>query len=212
LAEAASTALSKPRIARWHLLRRLYNWTLSLAERKHSTIWLAGLAFAESSFFPVPPDVLLIPLVMGGRRKAMRFATVCTAASVIGGLFGYLIGLTFMDVVGNWLIEHYGVRSQFELVKTMLNDNAFWFMFTAGLTPIPYKVFTIAAGVTQTNLAIFVVASILGRGARFYTVSILLYYFGEPIKRWIDKYFNLACVLFTVALIGGFFAIKYLWH
>lgn len=189
---------------RWAIHRRLYDWVIGLAERKHAVWWLFILSFAEASFFPIPPDVLLIPLVMGARKKAFRFAAWCTVASVLGGMLGYLIGFGPLRFIGEWIAQSYGATEQLNYVLQQIKQYGFAFVFVAGLTPIPYKVFTIAAGMSQMNVPLFALASLIGRGARFFMVAALLYWFGPPIKRWIDKYFNLACILFTILLVGGF--------
>ncbi len=194
---------------RWAIHRRMYDWVIGLADRRHALWWLGILSFAEASFFPIPPDVLLIPLVMGARAKAFRFAAWCTVASVLGGLLGYAIGYGPLHFVGEKIADFYGATEKLDYVLGQIDTYGFWFVFVAGLTPIPYKVFTIAAGMSQMNVGLFAVASLIGRGARFFAVAALLYFFGPPIKRWIDKYFNLACIIFTILLVGGFVLIKY---
>jgi len=191
-------------------IKRLYDWTLSWAETKYGTLALFVLAFAESSFFPVPPDVLLIALCVSMHKKAFKFAAICTAGSVIGGLFGYLIGYGFYEYIGAAIISALHYENYFALVGQMYSENAFWAIVAAGLTPIPYKVFTIAAGVWHIDIPTFILASITGRGFRFFLVGLLIFYFGKRIKAFIDKYFNLLVIIAFLLLIGGFFLIQYL--
>jgi len=196
-------------VPRWHLHRRLYEWVLHWAETPHGAMALFILAFAESSFFPVPPDVLLIALVLGARRRWFRFAAICTAASAVGGIAGYGIGLAFMDTLGQRIIAFYHAEQYFEQVTEWYQRYDYWIVFIAALTPIPYKVFTIASGAFHMNVLGFVLVSIVGRGARFFVVSALLYVFGPPMKRLIDRYFDLLCIVFVILLVGGFAVIKY---
>ncbi len=191
------------------LPRRLYDWTLHWAETPYAVPALAVLAFAESSFFPVPPDVLLIVLALAASKRAFWFATVCAVASVLGGLAGYGIGYFVWQGVDDFFFTYVFSEAAFERVAALYQDNAFWTVFTAGFTPIPFKVFTITGGVCQVDLPTFLVASAIGRSLRFFAVAALFYFFGPPIKRFIDKYFNLLAVVFTVLLIGGFVVIKY---
>lgn len=191
-------------------LRRLYDWTLHWTQTRYGTPALAVVSFAESSFFPVPPDVLLIALAAARPRRAWTYAAICTAASVAGGLFGYLLGTAFMETIGDSIVRFYHLREEFLWVQTRYRDAAFWAVFTAALTPIPYKVFTLAAGAAAIPIPVFVLASVLGRGARFFGVAALLYYFGPPMRAWIERYFDRLAVLFLLLLIGGFFAIRWL--
>ena len=196
----------------WHLHRRLYDWVLSFAHSKHSTLALAGLSFAESSFFPIPPDVLLMPLALGHRRKAWWFATVCTVASAAGGVAGWLIGYFAWEATkGFWFDVVPGFdEAKFDQVVTLYNEWGILILFAAALTPIPYKVFTIAGGVLHQNLLLFIIVSFIGRGLRFYGVAGLMWLFGNRIVPFIDKYFNLLSVLFVLLLVGGFAAIRLL--
>jgi len=186
------------------IFRQLYNWVLSWAESIYADYALFVLAFAESSFFPVPPDVLLITLNIGKPKKSFKYATICTAGSVLGGMFGYLIGYGIWQLVKNFFFKYVFSEQLFLKVQSLYQHNAFWSVFTAGFTPIPYKVFTIAAGVCEISFFMLVVASILSRGARFFLLSTLIWYFGAPIKKFIEKYFNLLTIIFTVLLIMGF--------
>jgi len=190
-------------------IRMTYDWVLGWADRPGGVWALAGISFAESSFFPIPPDILLIPLCLSKPRRAMWYAGLCTLASVIGGMAGYLIGLLFFDSVGAWIIDAYGLQPFFERVGNWYGAYAAWIVAGAGFTPIPYKVFTIAAGFFRVNFPIFVFASAVGRGGRFFLVAALLRYFGEPMKEFIDRYFNLLTVALAVLFVGGFAVIKF---
>ncbi len=174
------------------------------------------LAFAESSFFPVPPDVLLIALCLGRPRRAFRYAAICTVGSLSGGMGGYAIGYYLWQNEGgytafaNWCYEHIFTMEQFLAVKEKFDASNFLAIFTAGFTPIPYKVFTIAGGVFHINFQTFAIASLVSRGLRFFVIAGLIWRFGAPIKVFIDKYFNLLAIVFTVLLIGAFVLVKYL--
>ena len=192
------------------ILKKLYDWVLSWADSPYGFWALVILAFAESSFFPVPPDVLLIALVLGEPKKAFKFAFACSIASIAGGLLGYGIGHFIWEQVDNFFFHYVpGFTPElFALIQKNYQTYGFWYVFTAGFTPIPYKVFTIGAGVFQLDIMEFFIASLLSRSARFFIVSALLYKFGEPIKDFIDKYFNLLSILFVVLLVLGFVVIK----
>ncbi len=193
----------------WH--RRLYDWMLHWAETPYGTPALAIIAFAESSFFPVPPDPLLMALALGRRTSALRFALVCTVASVMGGLAGYAIGMYGMDLIGRPLIEAYGYQDTAEKLTRTFTEHGFWAVLVAAVTPVPYKVFTITSGACALPLETFILASVLGRALRFFVLGILIQLFGEPIKRFIDRYFNMLSVAFVVLLVGGFLVVKWLW-
>ncbi len=192
------------------LLRKLYDWVLSWANKKHASKALFGLAFAESSFFPIPPDVLQIALSVSKPKKSFVFALISSIGSVLGGIFGYFIGFFLFDSVGKLIIDTLGFQAQFAAVGNLYKSYAFLAILTAAFTPIPYKVFTIAAGFWQVGLFPLIAASIIGRSARFFLVATLFYFFGPKIKDFIDKYFNWLTIIFIVLLIGGFVAIKYL--
>lgn len=189
----------------------MYDWVLSFAHSRHSTTALASLSIAESSFFPIPPDVLLIPLCLGKRSKALWFATVCTIASVLGGLFGYLIGWAFWGALADLFYRYIPgfTPEQFNKVADLYQQYNFWVVFIAAFTPIPYKIITIAGGVCAVNLPMFIIGSAVGRGLRFFLVAGMMWLFGEPIVKFMDKYFNLLSIIFTILLIGGFAVIKY---
>lgn len=191
-------------------LRRLYDWVLGFETSPHAGRALFLLAFAESSFFPVPPDVLLVALSLSAPLRALRYALVCSAGSVLGGIAGYGIGWLVWVEVRGFFFTYIFSEEVFQRVAGLYDRWAFWAVFTAGFTPIPYKVFTIAAGVFEVSFPIFVVASALSRSARFILVAALLKRFGPPVKVFIDKHFNWLSLLFVVLLIGGFFVLKYL--
>lgn len=194
------------------IFRKLYDWGLEQAKSKHAEKALFWVAFAESSFFPLPPDVLLIAMVLACASKWRRYFFICLLGSVLGGMAGYLIGVGIWQIVSGWFFTYIFSEATFEKVRHLYVEYDFWIVFAAGFTPIPYKIFTIAAGVASIDFTKFVLASICGRGGRFILVSYLLFRFGAPIKTFLEKYFNFITILFVVLLIGGFFAIKYLTH
>ncbi|MBC8549842.1 MAG: DedA family protein [Candidatus Brocadiales bacterium] len=191
-------------------IRRLYDWTIQWAEKPHSTWALFILAFCESSFFPIPPDVLLIALAVSLPSKSFKYALVCSVGSILGGCFGYFIGYQFFEYVGRPIINFYHITEVFDSVSEKYRSNAFASIAVAGFTPIPYKVFTIAAGVCKINIFTLILASALSRSARFFLVAGLFYIFGPKIKTFIEKYFNILSIVFVILLISGFVAIKYL--
>ena len=191
------------------MLRSLYDWVLGWANTPHGTWALGLLAFAESSFFPVPPDPLLIALALGAPHKALWYALVCSVASVAGGVMGYVIGLGFMGAIGDRILKLYGAQERFETIKRLYDRYDAWAVAIAGFTPIPYKVFTITAGIFRIRFKVFVLASILGRAGRFFLVAALINWFGTPIREFIDNYFNLLSFGFIVLLVLGFVVIRY---
>ena len=193
------------------MIEKLYNWTISLASHPFAMGFLAVVAFLESSIFPIPPDVLLIALVLASRDKAWIMASVCTVFSVIGGLFGYIIGFFLFVSVGDSILEFYGYQDHFSKFKSVYNDWGAWFVFAGGFTPIPYKVITIASGAFHLNLMTFLVVSILSRGMRFFLVSTLLWYFGPSIRKAIEKNLNFFAILFFAILLLGFIVAKYVF-
>lgn len=193
------------------MLRRLYDWTMSLAATRHAEKGLFGVSFVESSVFPIPPDVLLIPMTIARPNKWFRLGTICTVASVFGALLGYVIGMFLFESLGKWVLETYGALEKFDEIANWYNTYGGWGVLFAAITPFPYKVLTIFSGATGLNLAVFVIVSIIGRGFRFYLVTWLLSKFGEPIRLFIEKYLGLLFTLFMVLLIGGFYAIKYVF-
>jgi membrane protein YqaA with SNARE-associated domain len=192
------------------MLRRLYDWVLHWAETPYGSWALFLLAFSESSFFPIPPDILLIALAVAIPKKSLKYALICSAGSVLGGCFGYLIGWQFMASVGTRIVDFYGLTPKIEYIEVLYNKYDAWAVGIAGFTPIHYKVFTIAAGAFKINFSVFVMASLVSRSARFFLVGGLIYIFGPGIQSFIDKYFNILAILFTALLIAGFLIIKYL--
>jgi membrane protein YqaA with SNARE-associated domain len=191
------------------MFRKLYDWVLHWAETPYGSWALFLLAFSESSFFPIPPDVLLIALAVAVPRKAMRFALICSVGSVLGGCFGYLIGWQFMGSIGAKIVVFYGLDDKVDYIGNLYRNYDAWAIGIAGFTPIPYKVFTIAAGMFKINFAVFIVASFISRSARFFLVGGLIYLFGPRIQLFIEKYFNILVVAFTILLITGFVVIKH---
>ena len=193
------------------MLRRLYDWVMSLAATRHAERALGAVSFIESSVFPIPPDVLLIPMVIAEPRKWVRIALICTVCSVLGAFLGYAIGALFFDVIGRPILEFYGRSDQFAAMTARYNEWGGWAVLFAALTPFPYKVLTIFSGVTGLNLVVFTAVSIVGRGLRFFFVAWLLQRYGAPIKGFIEKNLGLLFTVFMVLLIGGFLALKYLF-
>lgn len=191
------------------IIRQLYDWVLHWAHTPYAVPVLFGLAFVESSVFPIPPDVLLVALCLGRPRQSFYFATVCTVGSVLGGLFGYLIGHQFWHLTSTFFFNYIFSENLFLQVQSIYNKYDFLAIFVSGFTPIPYKVFTIAAGVFNINLFTFTIASICGRSGRFFLVALLIFLFGKKVKDFIDKYFGLLTVAFTVLFLGGFILVKY---
>ncbi|NCO42437.1 MAG: cytochrome B [Armatimonadetes bacterium CG_4_10_14_3_um_filter_66_18] len=190
------------------MVRKLYDWVLHWAETPYGLPALFILSFAESSFFPIPPDVLLIALAVSIPTRAFRYALVCTAGSSIGGMGGYAIGLFGYDAIGKPIIDFYNGQAVMDKIKHLYDTNGFWGVLLAALTPIPYKVFTIASGFFQFNFGAFMLASLCGRALRFFAVGVMIYFFGPKIKEFIDKYFNVLAMVFAVLLVGGFVLIK----
>jgi membrane protein YqaA with SNARE-associated domain len=191
------------------MIRRLYDWTMRLAGHRHANWTLALVSFAESSFFPVPPDALLIPMVLANRAKAWWIATICTLASVLGGLAGYMIGYFLWETIGRGIVELYGYASQFEQFKNLYEEWGFWIVAGAGFTPFPYKVITIASGVAELSLAVFMIASVVSRGARFFLIAALLWRFGPPMRDFIERNLAWLATAFFALLLGGFVALRY---
>ena len=191
------------------MLRRFYDWTMGLAGHRHALWALAAVAFIESSVFPVPPDILIIPMILAARERAWRIAAVATVASVIGGFLGYVIGSVLFETVGRPLLEFYGNIESFGEFQALYQEWGVWIVAGAGFTPFPYKVITIASGVADLDLAVFTVASVVSRGARFFLVAALLWRFGPPIRVFIEKYLPHLAWLFFAMLLGGFLAIRY---
>lgn len=193
--------------SRW--LKKLYSWTIHWAKTKNATRALFGVAFIESSFFPIPPDVLLIAMTIAERKKWIRYATICTIGSVCGALFGYFIGWGLYETIGKLIVEGYNLQAMVELVGRKFQENAFLTVFTAAFTPIPYKAITISAGIFRISLVTLVIASIIGRAGRFFLVAAALRIFGKKIESSIEKYFDILSLVFMVLLIGGFLLLKF---
>lgn len=192
------------------LLKRLYLWVLSWAESKYAPVALGVLAFSESAFFPIPPDVLQMALSMSKPKKSFLYAAIASVFSVLGGIFGYFIGRFLFESFGKLIITSLGYQQQFQIVGQLFQQNAFWAILAAAFTPIPYKIFTIAAGVWGISFPIFVLASVIGRPARFFLVATLAYFFGERVRVFIEKYFNWASLILFILVIAGYAAIKYI--
>lgn len=192
------------------MLRRLYNWTMRLAEHPQAMWWLAFIAFIEASVFPIPPDILMIPMILARPSKAWLIAAVALMASVIGGLLGYAIGALAFETIGQPILESLGKGEAAAEFNTRFNGVGFWAVLIAGLTPFPFKVITIMSGWTGMPLATFIITSIVARGLRFFIVAALLWKFGAPIRDFIEKRLGLMFTLFVFLLLGGFYVVKYL--
>jgi len=192
------------------MIKRLYDWTLSLAQSPYALWALAVVAFVESSVFPIPPDILMIPMIIATPRRAFLIAGVCLVSSVLGGLLGYYIGYGLFDTVGKPVLEFYGKDAYFDDFAARYNAWGAWAVLIAGVTPFPYKVITILSGATQLSLPVFILASIVARGLRFFIVAALLWKFGAPIRDFIERRLGLMFTLFIVILLGGFLLVKYL--
>ena len=190
------------------MMRGLYDWTMNLASGPKAVWALCFVSFIESSFFPIPPDLLLIPLVLARRTNAFKIAALTTVSSVLGGAFGYAIGYFLYQSVGVPVLNFYHYTAQFEEFCAAYNQYGAWIVFGAGLTPFPYKIVTIASGVTHLNFIVFMIASVIARGMRFYFVAWLLWKYGTPMKAWIEKNLGWLSIVFFVLLIGSFFLIK----
>ena len=190
------------------MIRALYEWTIRLAEHPRALWALAIVSFVESSFFPIPPDILMIPMILAAPRRAFLIATVATISSVLGGMFGYWIGSALFDQLGLPILEFYGKTENFEVFRQTYNEWGAWAVLIAGVTPFPYKVVTILSGSTGLDLMVFTIASILARGLRFFVVAALLWKFGQPIRDFIERRLGLMFTLFVVLLLGGFLALR----
>ncbi len=199
-----------------NIIKRLYDWMLSWGDSRWGALALLLFAFAESSFFPIPPDVLLIALCLGAVTRSFRFAAICTAGSILGAMAGYAIGFFAWQTtageytaLAHFFFNHVFSVEAFEKVGALYDKYNFWIVFTAGFTPLPYKIFTITGGLFHINFVMFIIASIVSRGLRFFLIGGLIWKFGAPIKGFIDKYFNLLAIAFTVLLVGSFFLLGY---
>lgn len=189
------------------MLRKLYDWVFSLARHRRATPALAAVSFAESAFFPIPPDVMLGPMVLARPERAWFYATVCTLASVAGGLLGYLIGY-FLEPLGLWILAAMGKAEAFETSKAMFQEHGAWVILIKGLTPIPYKLITISAGIFRFDLALFIALSVVTRGARFFIVAFVLKRWGEPMLAIVEKRLAMVTILLVVLLVAGLLAVK----
>lgn len=187
----------------------MYDWAVAQAQTRHAVWTLAIVSFAESSFFPIPPDAMLVPMCLAERRKAFMFATVCTIASVIGGIAGYAIGYFLIESFGSWIIHVYGYDDALAQFQHTVQEYGVWFVLVKGLTPIPYTLVTIGAGAGAMALGPFIIASVVTRGLRFYAEATLLWYFGPPVKAFIEKHLTLVSWGFLIALVGGIVAVRY---
>ncbi|RJL06107.1 DedA family protein [Paracoccus aestuarii] len=192
------------------MLRRLYDWTMGLAGRRQAEPALFSVSFVESSVFPIPPDVLMIPMVLARRSRAFVIATIATVGSVLGALLGYWIGAVLMDSVGQWVLTAYGKQDAFDQLSARFSEFGIWAVLIAAVTPFPFKVITLFSGAAGLSLPIFIVTSIIGRSLRFFIVAGLLWKFGEPIRDFIERRLGLVFTLFCVALIGGFALLRFL--
>lgn len=192
------------------MLHRLYARTLALASSSRAPWWLAVIAFAEASFFPIPPDALLIPMALARPDKAWRFALVCTVASVAGGALGYFIGYELFDQLARPLIALYGYAARFDAFQAMYAQYGLWIILVKGLTPIPYKIVTIASGAAHFDFALFMAASVATRGARFFLVATLLHFFGDSVREFIERRLTLVTTCVAVGVVGGFLLLRFL--
>jgi membrane protein YqaA with SNARE-associated domain len=193
------------------MIRALYDWVIRLAQHRRAIPAMGVISFLESSVFPIPPDVMLVPMVLANRHKAFLIATVCTVTSVLGGLLGYAIGYYFFETIGAWIVKSYGMQAGLDTFRAGFDRYGTWIILIKGATPIPYKLVTIASGAAHFDLWTFIWASIVTRGARFFLVAALLWKYGEPIRIFIEKRLTLLTWVFLIALIGGFVAFRYLF-
>ena len=191
------------------LLRTAYDWALHWAATPYALPALCAISFVESSFFPIPPDILLIAMTVAVPALWWRYSLFCSFASVFGGVFGYFIGYQFMDLVGQRIVDFYHLQETFDKIGGLYNEHQGWAVAAAGFTPLPYKIFTLAAGTFKIDLTTFILASAISRSARFFLVGFLIYKFGPPIKALIEKYFNLFSIVFFILLVLGFYLLKF---
>jgi membrane protein YqaA with SNARE-associated domain len=192
------------------MIRRLYDWTISLASSRYAFWALAIVAFVESSVFPIPPDVLMIPMILAQPRRAFEIAALATVSSVLGGLAGYWIGVGLFETVGEPVLAFYGKDAYFDEFAASYNEWGAWAVLIAGVTPFPYKVITIMSGATGLNLTVFLIASVIARGLRFFIVATLLWKYGAPIRDFIERRLGLMFTLFCLLLVGGFYVLRFL--
>jgi len=192
------------------VLHRLYDWVMRLAAGPNALAALIGVAFVESSVFPIPPDLLLIPMILAAPKQAWRYAAIATVSSVAGGFLGYAIGYFAFETIGRPILEFYHVMDRYDALKASFDRWGVWIIIAKGMTPIPYKLLTIASGALKFDLGAFTIASLISRSLRFFLVAALLWWFGEPVREFIEKRLGLVTSLFLVALIGGFVVLRYL--
>jgi len=193
----------------FRMIRRLYDWTMRLAEGPNALLALIAVSFAESSFFPLPPDTILIPMVLAKRERAFTLALWCTIASVVGGMFGYALGLLLYESVGHWIVNFYGYGERIESLRSTYVQYGAWIILIKGLTPIPYKLVTIMSGFAGYDFGLFVVLSIIVRGIRFFAVAGLLYFYGEPVRGFIERRLEAVAVVTVAVIVSGFLIVKY---
>ncbi|MEZ5817853.1 MAG: YqaA family protein [Hyphomicrobiaceae bacterium] len=193
------------------MMRGAYDWMMRMAGHQRAKAALFAVSFAESSFFPIPPDVMLIPMVLADRAKAWYYASLCTFASVVGGIAGYAIGYLLFEYVGQPILAFYGQAGRFDEVARWFNEWGAMILIAKGWTPFPYKVLTILAGATHMSFVSFIAASVVARAMRFYLVAGLLYFFGDPIREFVERRLTLITTVFVIALVGGFVAVRYLF-
>jgi len=186
------------------MFRKLYDWTLRMAGHRHAVRYMGAVSFAESSFFPIPPDVMLVPMVLARREQAYWIATVCTVTSVLGGIFGYAIGYFLYESIGQAVVQFYHIEDKMEGLRLLYDQYGSLVILIKGLTPIPFKLVTIASGVFAFNFPLFVLLALITRGARFFLIAFLIKKYGEPVQAFIEKRLNLISWLFLIALVGGF--------
>ena len=193
-----------------NILRKTYDWTIEKSKSPKAVWFLSLVSFTESSIFPIPPDIILIPMIIAKRINAFFYALVCTISSVIGGIIGYCIGFFFFNSLGILIINYYGLQNQFNNFEQYYQLFGIWLVLGAGFTPFPFKFITIASGVFNLNILLFIITAVVARGLRFYLIAGLLFVFGEKIKVLIDKYFNILAILFFILLIGSVLLIKFI--
>jgi membrane protein YqaA with SNARE-associated domain len=192
------------------MMHRFYAWMMLMAAHRRAPHGLFWVSFVESSVFPIPPDVMLVPMVLAERLKAWRYASIATVGSVIGGVAGYAIGYFLLELIGQPVLRFYGYAGRFEEFADLFNAWGVWILIIKGMTPFPYKVLTILAGATHMNIAAFIAASVVARAMRFFLVAALIYWFGPPIREFIEKRLSLVTTLFVVLLVGGFVVLRFL--
>lgn len=190
--------------------RKIYDWMMEKASHRHALWWLAVISFIESSIFPIPPDVMLIPMILAAPNRWWRIVAVCTLSSVVGGYLGYAIGYYLMDSIGMTILQLFHLTEKFQAMKPLVDQYGVWVIIVKGATPIPYKLITIAAGAFHFDLAHFTLASVIARGMRFFLIGALLWKFGSPIRAFVETRLKLVMTLFVLLLVGGFFALKFL--